>query len=72
MARDDPYNSINAQEEFVRLELNVKTLARLLSKHQLHLEDVHCDSRRSKQILMKLLLKTASLETQSAPPFLTT
>jgi hypothetical protein len=72
MARDDRHIPLNEQQEFVRLELNVKTLARLLSRHELHAEDVHCDSRRSKQILMKLILKTASLDVQPAKPFLIT
>jgi hypothetical protein len=72
MARDDRHIPLYEQEQFVRLEVNIKTLTRLLSKHQLHAEDVHCDSGHSKKILMQLILATASLEVQPPRPFLTT
>lgn len=48
-----------ANPGYLPIQLRVDVLKRLLVDHKVSAEELYCDSRRSKQILMKLLLQAA-------------
>lgn len=44
------------QDAFLNLRIHQDTLLRLLSRHQLHAEDLHCRDRNSASRLKRLIL----------------
>lgn len=44
---------------FIPIQLRVDVLKRLLAEHKVCAEELYCDTSRSKQVLMQLLLQAA-------------
>lgn len=54
---------LNKSADFVSLQLKRSTLKRLLSSHNLHLDDIRCSNCQSKAQLQELLLQSLLLNT---------
>lgn len=50
---------VSHQEDFLNLRIRTDTLAKLISHHQLHIEDLRCSDSHSAALLRRLLLECA-------------
>lgn len=53
-------NNIEA-EGFLEIQIRASVLAKLLEQHKLCAEDLHCQNRQDKNMLLKLLLQSVRL-----------
>ncbi|MBT1063917.1 hypothetical protein KJY73_10055 [Bowmanella sp. Y26] len=50
---------VSHQKDFLSLKIRMDTLAKLISHHQLHIEDLRCSDSQSAALLRRLILECA-------------
>jgi hypothetical protein len=59
--KSQAYRNKVEQEGFLEIQIRASVLARLLTQHKLCAEDLHCQNRQDKNLLLKLLLQSVRL-----------
>ncbi len=59
--KSQAYRNKVDQESFLEIQIRASVLAKLLAQHKLCAEDLHCQNRQDKNVLLKLLLQSVRL-----------